>query len=52
MASSNSYKICIRCGESFKENNLLNHVGTQYGDDQNEKHSQNNFRASTCLKTE
>ena len=35
MASSN--KICIRCGESVKENNPLNRVGAQYRDDQNEK---------------
>ena len=38
MASSSSGKICIQCGERFKENNPLNHVGTQYRDDQNEKH--------------
>ena len=50
MVSSNSDKICIRRGKSFKGNNPLHHVGAQYRDDQNEKHSQNDFRASTCLK--
>ena len=33
MTSSSSDKICIRCGDP------LNHVGAQYCDDQNEKHS-------------
>ena len=38
MASSSNDKICIRCGESLKENDPLNHVGTRYQDNQNEKH--------------
>ena len=29
MASSRNDKICIRCGESLKENNPLNHVGAR-----------------------
>ena len=33
-----SDKICIRCGESFKENHPLNHFVARYRDDQNEKH--------------
>ena len=38
MASSSNDKICIRCGESLKENDPLNHVGARYRDNQNEKH--------------
>ena len=38
MASSSNDKICIQCGESLKENDLLNHVGAQYQDNQNERH--------------
>ena len=38
MASSSNDKICIRCRESLKENDPLNHVGARYRDNQNEKH--------------
>ena len=38
MALSSNDKICIRCGESFKENDPLNHVGARYRDNQYEKH--------------
>ena len=31
--------ICSRCGESSKENNPLNQVGSKYNDDQNEIHT-------------
>ena len=31
-------KICIRYGESLKENDPLNHAGARYQDNQNEKH--------------
>ena len=38
MTSSSNDKICIRCRESLKENDPLNHVGARYRDNQNEKH--------------
>lgn len=38
LVSSSSGKICIWCGKSLKENNLLNHVGTWYLDDLNGKY--------------
>ena len=38
MTLSSNDKICIRCGESLKENDPLNHVRAWYWDNQNEKH--------------
>ena len=38
MASFRNDKMFIRCGESLKENDPLNHVGARYRDNQNEKH--------------
>ena len=38
MASSGNEKICIRCGESLKENHPLNHVGARNRDNQNKKY--------------
>ena len=38
MTSSSNDKICIRYGESLKENDPLNHAGARYQDNQNEKH--------------
>ena len=38
MASFNNDKICIRCSESLKQNDALNHAGARYQDNQNEKH--------------
>ena len=38
MASSSNDKICIRCDESLKEKDPLNHAGARYRNNQNEKH--------------
>ena len=38
MASFSNDKTCIQCGESWKENDALNHVGARYQDNHNEKH--------------